>query len=32
MTLHEQGFDSLPILAGLQREIPYPPLDVTLYR
>ena len=28
MTLHEQGFDSLPILAGLQFEIPYPPRDI----
>ena len=28
MTLHEQGFHSLPILAGLQREIPYPPRDI----
>ena len=28
MTLHEQGFDSLPILARLQFEIPYPPLDI----
>jgi hypothetical protein len=28
MTLHEQGFDSLPILAGLQREIPHPPRDI----
>src|SRR5258708_32712481 len=28
MTLHEQGFHSLPILARLQFEIPYPPLDI----
>jgi hypothetical protein len=28
MTLHEQGFHSLPILARLQREIPYPPRDI----
>lgn len=28
MTLHEQGFDSLPILARLQCEISCPPLDI----
>ena len=28
MTLHEQGFHSLPILAKLQFEIPYPPRDI----
>jgi hypothetical protein len=28
MTLHEQGFDSPPILAVLQCEIPCPPLDI----
>jgi hypothetical protein len=28
MTLHEQGFHSLAILARLQFEIPYPPLDI----
>src|SRR5258708_5953247 len=28
MTLHEQGFHSLPVLARLQFEIPYPPLDI----
>ena len=28
MALHEQGFDSLPILARLQFEISYPPRDI----
>ena len=28
MTLHEQGFDSLAILARLQFNIPYSPLDI----
>jgi hypothetical protein len=28
MTLHKQGFHSLPILARLQFEIPYPPRDI----
>jgi len=28
MTLHEQGFDSLAILARLQFEVPCPPRDI----